>query len=65
MKKLDNMMTKEKEEPIPDTSITCDCCTELPTIQLVTRENEEGNDYDDEDHGYRGHHEKRGRLLIR
>ena len=48
MKKLDNVMTKEKEEPIPDTSITCDCCTELPTIQLVTRRNEEGNDYDDD-----------------
>jgi hypothetical protein len=30
MKKLDNMMAKEKEDPIPNMSITCDCCTELP-----------------------------------
>ena len=47
MKKLDNKMLKEKEgeqqkydSDVVDTSITCDCCSELPTIQPVTTRKE-------------------------
>jgi P-type Cu+ transporter len=58
MKKFDNMMTKEKD-PIANTSITCDCCTELPKIQPVKRRKEEGNEYDDEDRGHIDHRKKR------
>ena len=47
MKKLDEMMSKEKEgeqqkfdSDVVDTTITCDCCSELPTIQPVTTRKE-------------------------
>jgi P-type Cu+ transporter len=53
------MITEEKEDPIANTSIACDCCTELPKIHPVKRRNQEGNEYDDEDHGYRSHQKER------
>src|SRR5712691_5819554 len=47
MKKLDNKMLEEKvgeqqkyDSDVVDTSITCDCCSELPPIQPVTTRKE-------------------------
>ena len=56
MKKLDDMAKqKESEHQVFDapvnTSITYGCCSELPTIQPVTRRNAVDNEYDDEEHG--------------
>jgi Cu+-exporting ATPase len=66
MKKLDNKMVKEMEaeqrtfDPSADTTITCDCCSELPTKQpLTTRKEGEENDFDDEEHGHSGNQKKK------
>src|SRR5947209_20241289 len=63
MKKLDNKMLKEKvgeqqkyDSDVVDTSITCDCCSELPPIQPVTtRKKREG----DEEHVHRDNQKKK------
>jgi Cu+-exporting ATPase len=67
MKKLDNRMLKEKEREqqkfdsdVVDTTITCDCCNELPTIQpVMTRKEGEENEFDDDDHGHSDNQKKR------
>jgi len=67
MKKLDNKMLKEKEggqhkfdSDVVDTTITCDCCSELPTIQSVTTSKEGGeNDLDGEDHEHSDNQKKK------
>ena len=64
MKKLDDMAKeKESEHQVFDapvnTSITCGCCSELPTIQPVTRRKVVDNEYDDEEHGHSDHQKKR------
>jgi P-type Cu+ transporter len=67
MKKLDNKMPKEKEgnqqrfdSDVVDTTMACDCCNELPTIQPVTtREEGEENKIEDEEHGDSGSQKKR------
>jgi cation transport ATPase len=66
MKKLDNKMVKEKEaeqrtfDSSTDTTITCDCCNELPTIQpVMTRKEGEENEVEDEEHGHSGNQKKR------
>jgi P-type Cu+ transporter len=58
MKKIDNKMLKEKEaeqqkfDTSPDTTITCECCNELPTIQPVTTRKEgQDDEYNDVEHG--------------
>ena len=63
MKKLDEMMSREKEgeqrkydSDVVDTSITCDCYSELPPIQPVTTRKEgEG----DEEHVHSDHQKKK------
>jgi Cu+-exporting ATPase len=63
MKKLDNKMVKEKvgeqqkyDSDVVDTSITCDCCSELPPIQPVTTRKEgEG----DEEHVHSDNQKKK------
>jgi P-type Cu+ transporter len=64
MKKLEDM-TKEKESehqvfdaPV-NTSIICGCCSELSTIQPVTRRKAVDNEYDDQEHGHSDHQKKR------
>ncbi|MDQ6863409.1 MAG: copper-translocating P-type ATPase, partial [Thermoproteota archaeon] len=65
MKKLDNKMVKEKEaeqrtfDSSTDTTITCDCCSELPTIQPVMTRKDEENEVEDEEHGHSGNQKKR------
>src|SRR5438034_11751326 len=55
MKKLDNKILKEKVEEqqhfdFPaDTTISCDCCSELPPV--ATREEGEEDELGDEEHG--------------
>ena len=66
MKKLDNKMLKEKEgeerkvdSDVVDTAITCDCCSELPTIHPVTTRKEgEENKIEDEEKGQRDNQKK-------
>jgi len=63
MKKLDNKLLKEKEEEqqkfdsdVVDTTIACDCCSELPPIQPVTTRKEgEG----DEEHVHSDNQKKK------
>src|SRR5437660_1442661 len=73
MKKIDNKMLKEKEaeqqkfDSSADTTITCECCNELPTIQPVTTRKEgEVDEYNDEEHGQSDNQKKRlnDKLLI-
>ncbi|HET7148585.1 MAG TPA: copper-translocating P-type ATPase [Candidatus Nitrosopolaris sp.] len=59
MKKLDDRMVKEKEaerrtfDSTADTTIFCDCCNELPTIQPVkARKEGEENKIEDEEQGH-------------
>ena len=60
-------MLKEKEgeqqkvdSDVVDTTITCDCCNELPTIQPVTTRKEgEENKIEDEEHGHSDNQKKR------
>jgi P-type Cu+ transporter len=67
MKKLGNKMLKEKEgerqkvdSDVVDTTITCDCCNELPTIQPVTTRKEgDENKIEDEEHGHSNNQKKR------
>jgi P-type Cu+ transporter len=66
MKKLDSKMVKEKKaeqrtfDPSADTTITCDCCNELPTIQpVMTRKEGEENEVEDEERGHSGNQRKR------
>jgi cation transport ATPase len=64
MKKLDDLAKeKESEHQVFDapvnTSITCGCCSELPTIQPVTRRKAVDNEYGDEEHGHFDHRKKR------
>jgi len=66
MKKLDNKMLKEKGEQqkvdsdVVDTTNTCDCCDELPTIQPVTTRKEgEENKIEDEEHEHSDNQKKR------
>ncbi len=65
MKKLDDMLRKEKEgehqvfDAPANTRITCGCCSELPTIQPVTRRKAVDNEFDDEEHGYSDNEKKR------
>jgi P-type Cu+ transporter len=67
MKKHGNKMLKEKEgerqkvdSDVVDTTITCDCCNELPTIQPVTTRKEgEENKIEDEEHGHSNNQKKR------
>ncbi len=64
MKKLD-IMRREKEgehqvfEAPVNTSIPCDCCSELPTIQSATRRKAVDNEFDDEEHGHSDNQKKR------
>ena len=63
MKKLDEMMSKEKEgeqqkvnSENVDPTISCDCCNELPTIQpITTRKEGEG----DEEHVHSDNQKKK------
>jgi len=76
MKKLDNKMLKEKEgeqnkvdSDVVDATITCECCSETPTIQpVMTRKEGENDEYDDEEHVHSGNQKKKqllnDRLLI-
>ncbi|MGB7956562.1 MAG: hypothetical protein WCF23_21520 [Candidatus Nitrosopolaris sp.] len=76
MKKLDEMMSKEKEgeqqkvnSENVDPTISCDCCSELPTIQpITTRKEGEENEVGDEDHGLSDNQKKKpllnNKLLI-
>ena len=67
MKTLDNKMLKEKEgeqqkvdSDVVDSSITCDCCNELPTIQPVTtRKERQENKIEDEEHGHSDNQKKK------
>jgi P-type Cu+ transporter len=67
MKKLDEMLSKEKEgeqqkvnsENVGPT-ISCDCCSELPTIQpITTRKEGEENEVGDEENGLNGNQKKK------
>ena len=65
MKKLDNKMLKGKkgeqqkfDSDVVDT--TCDCCSELPTIQPVTTRKEgEENEVEVEEHGHSDNQKKK------
>ena len=65
MKKLDDMWPNEKEDEHQvfdapaNTSTTCDCCSELPTVQPVTRRKAVDNEFDDEEHGHSDNEKKR------
>ena len=67
MKKLDNKMLKEKEgeqnkvdSDVVDATITCECCSETPTIQpVMTRKEGENDEYDDEEHVHSGNQKKK------
>jgi P-type Cu+ transporter len=64
MKKLDDLAKeKESEHQVFDapvnTSITCGCCSELPTLQPVTRRKAVDNEYDEEEHGHSDHQKRR------
>jgi hypothetical protein len=64
MKKLDDMLPNEKEGEhqvfdAANTSTTCDCCSELPTVQPVTRRKAVDNEFDDEEHGHSDNEKKR------
>ena len=57
MKKIDDMAISwlhqfehQVFDPPVNTSITCGCCSELPTIQSVTRRKGVDNEYDEEEH---------------
>jgi hypothetical protein len=65
MKKLDDTVPNEKEgehqvfDAPANTCITCGCCSELPTIQPVTRRKTVDNEFDNEEHGHNDHQKKR------
>ena len=67
MKKLDEMMSKEKEgeqqkvnSENVDPTISCDCCFELPIIQpITTRKEGEENEVGGEEHGLSDNQKKK------